>query len=337
MGPLLLLAWLAAAEPAPHVGRPHPLPPAADRPSPPRAGRGGAPTLSETSPGAARGKGGHSEHRASGSRTLYLASPVRPEAAEVLVQRPSGEVVAGELAQGEHGEAAWEVKVDTSPAGAGVDGVFGVHVVSRAVEGEVLVVRTAKYNLVNHSCGWGHPFRFDAERQRAKALPAAPLEIVGRGLWDDHFHVRTQAGDTLRFAVLRGGAPAPGARVVARTRSGWARELVADERGEVEVQLIRESWPERWALFDRGQRTPFVMTAELETPESGELDGLAYRRTRLVATLPWRYVPSRSEYTSYAWGLGVGLAAALMTAVAVLAWRLRRRGPGPSVVFDEAA
>jgi hypothetical protein len=54
----------------------------------------------------------------------------------------------------------------------------------------------------------------------------------------------------------------------------------------------------------------------------------------MISTLPWRYLPARSEYTSYAHGLSLAGLAATATGIGVYAYRERRKRPYREVEPD---
>jgi len=298
--------------------------------------------LSETPPaghGAAHGgndgrrrEQGHAEHRATAERTWYLNLHDLHDDAEAAIMRPDGSRAAGALS---HGRDGWSFAVDTKPLDGSRDGVFNLYVIDRSVGGGVLTVRAAKAYMINHSCGWGHKYKFDEERIRPKHDRSIPLEIVAPDLWDRNFHSKTMSGDVLSVRVLRNGAPAPGATVSFTTGSGWTKTIEADENGKAAVQLIGDYYPEKWSLFDARKRGTVLVTARLETPEQGVYRGSAYSGTRLVATLPWRYIPQRRDYTSYLYGLGIGVFFFTAAAAGIYTHRERRKKPCPEVTFDE--
>lgn len=308
-------------------------------------GNGGALMLSETPPaghGEAHGKrpgrgsrGGaesHAEHRATAERTWYLnLHDLQPDA-EAMILRPDGSRAAGSLS---HGRDGWSFVVDTKPIDGSLDGVFNLYVIDRSVQDGVLAVRTAKANMINHSCGWGHKFKFDQERLRPRTDSAAPLEIVADSLWDRNFHSKTMSGDVLSVQILRNGAPAPGATVSFTTGSGWTKTVTADENGKASVQLIRDYYPEKWSLFEARKRGTVLVTAGVEEMEKGVFAGARYNRTRLVATLPWRYAPQRREYSSYGYGLGIAALFAVASGAGIFVFRERRKRPVREVTFDE--
>lgn len=275
---------------------------------------------------------GHAEHRATAERTWYLNRHDLHPAAEARVLRSDGSIAPGVLT---HGRDGWSFVVDTKPLDGSLDGVFNLYVIDRAVSDGTLTVRAPKVNMINHSCGWGHTFKFDRERIKPKNDAALPLEIVAENLWDRNFHSKTMSGDRLVVQVLRYGKPAPNAAVSFTTGSGWTRTAAADEEGKASVQLIRDYYPETWSLFDARKQSTVLVTAIVEAPEKGVYLGRAYTRTRLVATLPWRYVPQRSEYTSSVYGLGIAALFVVASGAGIYAHRERRKRPCREVTFDE--
>jgi len=277
---------------------------------------------------------GHGEHRASAERTWYLNLHDLHPGAEAVVLRPDGKRAKGLLS---HGKDGWSFVVDTKPLDGSLDGFFNLYVIDRNVSEGTLIVRAPKANMVNHSCGWGHKFKFDEERFRTKYDEAMPLEIVAENLWDRNFHSKTMSGDRLQVNVLRNGRPAPKAQVSFRMGSGWTKTVEADNDGKAAVQLIRDYYPETWSLFDARKFSTVLVTASIEEQQKGLYEGRAYARTRLIATLPWRYVPQRAEYTSYAFGLGIASLFAVASGGGIYAFRARRKKAFQEVDFDERA
>ena len=320
--PMLLLAGPAHSAPA---GR----------------GSGNALFLSEIPPagqerghGKGRSPGGeqaHAEHRASASRTWYVhGSDVSPDA-KVFIRRPDGSLTEGTLEHGEHGRS---FTVNLLPMDGSLDGVFSLYVVDRSVSGDELLIRVAKANMINHSCGWGHAFKFDRERLRAPFLAMIPIEITGAGLWDANFHSKTMSGDRPVWTVLSHGNAVEGASLSFRTASGWTRMVETDAAGAASVQLIRDYYPERWTDFDARKRGSLLVTATRVSDDPGEYHGRRYARVRMISTLPWRYLPPRSEYTSFAHGLFLATLASALTGIGVYVYRERRRRPYQEVEPD---
>jgi hypothetical protein len=280
-----------------------------------------------------RGNGqGHAEHRAASERTWYLNRHDLHPGAEVVILRPDTCRAEGSLS---HGKDGWTFVVDTKPLDGSLDGVFNLYVIDHSLSGGIMTVRAPKANMINHSCGWGHTFKFNQDRLRPKNNRDIPLEIVAENLWDRNFHSKTMSGDKLLVQVLQSGEPAADATVSFTTSSGWTKTVLADEDGKASIQLIRDYYPETWSLFDARKQGTILVTAVVETPEKGVYQEKAYSRTRLVATLPWRYAPRRSEYTSFAYGLGITALFAVTSGAGIYAYRERRKRPVREVTFDE--
>lgn len=310
------------------------------------AGFGEALYLSENPPAEHRGdhKGGrragprgdsggdHSEHRAAPVKKFYLNLHDLSDNAKAYVMRPDGKMAEGKLS---HDEGAWTVTFDTKPMDGSMDGIFNVYVVDKEVIDGTLLIKVAKMNVINHSCGWGHKYKFDKERLKPKQLDAIPLEIVGSELWNKNFHTSTMSGDNFVFSVLHNGKPVEGAAVRMRTQSGWVKMLRTGNDGKGSVQLIRDYYPENWTDFKARKKGNLLFTAEYEIEEKGTFEDSKYNKIRLITTLPWKYQPQRKEYTSYVYGISITTLFALVVGLGVYIHRQRRKKPYREVMFDE--
>lgn len=275
--------------------------------------------------------GEHSEHRATPVKKFYLNIHDLSDSAKAYVLRPDGSILEGRLS---HEEGAWTVTFDTKPMDGSMDGVFNVYVVDKQVSGETLLIRVAKINVINHSCGWGHKYRFHKERLMPKHLDSIPLEIVGYDLWNSYFHTQTMSGDRFVFSVLYYGRPVKAA-VTVRTQSGWMKMLKTDDNGQGMFQIIRDYYPDKWSDFKARKRSGLILRAEYEADEKGVYEGRQYNKVKIVTTLPWKYQPQRREYTSYAYGLGIAVAFAIAGGFAIYIHRERRKRPYREVRFNE--
>jgi len=264
----------------------------------------------------------HSEHRAVPFRKVYLNTHELSDDARAIVLRPDGTITEAPLS---HDEEGWSVTLDMRPMDGSLDGIFNLYVINKELRDETLLIRIAKMNIINHSCGWGHKFKFNKERLRPKSLDNIPLEIVGYEMWDRNFHRRMASGDMFSFSVLRKGRPVK-ASVKVRTRSGWMKSLTTQEDGTGAFQLIRDYYPERWSEFKTRYYSSFVLIAEYEADEEGTYRGRSYKRIRIITTLPWKYQTARIEYTSYAYGLLIFTLFSLFTGLVVFLYRQRHKG-----------
>lgn len=292
--------------------------------------------LSESPPvnykGGHRHAGGeHSEHAGTPMKSVYLNTHDVSDNAEVYILRADGSLINGSLKRGEEGIS---ITFDTKPDYT-MDGIFNVYVVDKKVVDDVLIARAAKMNVINHSCGWGHKYKYDSARSEPKHLSTIPLEIKGYGFWSNNFHRQTMSGDTLEFTVLNNGMPVKNAKVKVRMQTGWMKHFKTDDEGNFLVQLIRDYYPEKWSVFNKRQRGTFLVTAEYESEERGIFNGIPYNRIKMTATLPWKYQPQRKEYTSYLYGMLIVVSAFIFTVGLVYFYRERRRKTYEEMTFNE--
>lgn len=284
--------------------------------------------LSERPPSGHEGHGGikagveHSEHRATPFKRFYLNLHDLSGGAKAFVLRPDGEIKEARL---NHDEGVWSVNFDTKPMDGTMDGIFNLYVIDKQIINDTLLIRVAKMNVINHSCGWGHKFKYDKERLRPKYHEQVPLEIVAYDLWDRNFHSKAASGDRLTFTVLNYGRPVK-ADIKARTEGGWIKSLKTDEKGGASFQLIREYYPEKWNDFNVRKRTGLLLIAESEIEEKGIFEGRPYKGIKLVTTLPLRYQVNRTEYTSYGYGLMVMMFFLAVSAAVVYIYRKKVSG-----------
>lgn len=274
-----------------------------------------------------------SGHRPLPVRTYFLQSPIDKDATlNSLVQKADGSVMRVDPVDERGG-----VKI-SFPASMGEGPMHGpnnVYAMESHVEGETLVLRTAKWCALHHNCGWGHDHKFDVGRLAPRVCNQVPFEIVVHGLWDNNFHSRLMSGDTLKLDVLFRARPAAGAKVRVISEKGWSREVTTDDHGQATVQLIRDFYPDYWALFNRNQLGELRIEARYAVEEAGSFDGHGYNRIEMVSTFPWYYAPARREYTSLAYGLLIATVAMAVSGLGIYVHRERRRRPRREIVFDE--
>ena len=99
--------------------------------------------------------------------------------------------------------------------------------------------------------------------------------------------------------------------------------------------MIRDYYPRRWGEFHSRHRERFTAIAEYEVLQAGLFAGKAYERIRYISSMPWTYAPSRSDYTSYLFGLSIGVLALTAGAAGVYIHRERRKKPYKEIVFSE--
>lgn len=287
-------------------------------------------TLTSSPPGGKRRF--ESEHRPKPVRSYWLKGKNVSSAAEAYLLRADGAVEELSLAED---KGFKNLKVNMPMGDGPAHGANNIYVIDKNVVNDTLVVRTAKWTTIHHSCGWGHGYKYDEERLAPKNLSRAPLDIVCGALWNGSFHVTTNSGDNLACNVYSYGKPAAGAHISVVTEKGWKKEFQADETGAFSVRLIKDYYTSKWSEFDKRHTGKLFFSTEYELAENGELEGQKYDKVRMIATYPWRYSPSREDYTSYSHGLLIGSVFMIAPMVIVYAYRERRRKPFRETSFDE--
>lgn len=214
-------------------------------------------------------------------------------------------------------------------------GFYRIYVTTRKLEGDTLNVSVAKTEVGNFGHGGD-----EEEQRRAMTAPRvlenAAIEIVRERQDKEGPFSLIKSGTNQAFLVLQKGLPAANARVRFVSHAGWVKEAVSDEQGRVSFQIIRDYFPP-WDEFQKRFKATYLVIAEVATSESGNHNDQPYTRVRYQATLAGNYSPSPNDYRSYAWGLGVGLLAVLLSSVAIYLYRRRRLKPFQKVRFDEKA
>jgi hypothetical protein len=273
-----------------------------------------------------------SEHRPAPFRKYWLNQVDPSPDTTAYVLRPSGTMdpVGPDLTA-----SGTAVSFQTPMGDGPMHGVHNLYVVDRYLAGSEQIVRTAKWIVIHHNCGWGHDYKYDEGKTEAKSSSGIPLEIVGSGLWDRYLHSHTSSGDLLDFKVLHYGRPVDGAKVVLETAHGWTKELTTGPDGTASFKLVRDYYPQGWQHFNRRHRDRFKVVAEYVEAKSGEYEGAAYESVRHISSLSWTYSPSRSDYSSYSHGLLIGSLSLAITGVGIYAYRERRKRPYREVRFRE--
>ncbi|MDH3328206.1 MAG: hypothetical protein OEM01_03145 [Desulfobulbaceae bacterium] len=294
-------------------------------------GHNPVPAPSSGRPGGRSGPVEESEHRPVPKRTYHLNDLRRLAVVQAFVRRPDGSVIKPELHLGVNPGLSFNTPMGDGP----VHGANSVYVVEQGVENNLLLVRTAKWITMHHNCGWGHDGKFDETKTNPQPLGSIPFEIVINKLWDPNFHASVTSGDKLIVTVLSYGKPVPGARVSLSTEKGWSKQIVTDENGRATLQLIRDYYPSSWTEFHRSYRGKFLVTAQYDVDQNGSYQDKPYKRISYITTLPWKYSPSRQDYSSYTYGLLIGTLSLTVSGIGVYAYRERRRKPYKRISFDE--
>ena len=292
--------WLSLA-PAPAFSGPNcELHPTSPPPAAKKSKRGGRPAG-----GSHTDTRFENEHRPTPVRTYYLQGPLSRQASAYVLQADGS-------------SKQLEINYDPQPsltfktpmADDGFHGANNIYVIDKQVENGVLTVQSAKW------------------------LAQAPLDIVINGLWDGNFHADVQSGNELSILVTALGQPVEGASVSLTTEKKWTHSAVTGKDGIAKIQLIKDYYPSGWAKFNRSQQSSFTVTAEYSKNEAGEYNDQPYQQVQYLATFPWKYTPARADYSSYAFGLGLGAFFMVFTGIGVYSFRERRKKPYKGVSLE---
>lgn len=273
-----------------------------------------------------------SEHRPMPKRNYWLNLKRPSPSLKAYIMRPDGKIASTTVQPLLKGV---QVQIETPMGDGPSHGANNVYAVDRTIDNDMLVIRTAKWLSIHHSCGWGHDHKFDKSRQTSHSNSKIPLDIVVDNLWDKNFHSKVMSGDTINIKLLSNGLPATGAIVSITSDKGWKKTIKADKDGRAQVQMIRDHYPSNWFSFNRDTKSAFKLEARYQKDEQGLYDDIPYNKVQMLSTFAWRYYPARQEYHSYAWGLGIALAFSLISGLGVYVHRERRKRPLQEIVFDE--
>jgi len=283
------------------------------------------------------GHGGHgtgdgrfeSEHRAVPVRTYQiLPEQLLPDAWAKMLQADGQEK---DLAIETCHTNIFSLKMDMGDGP--MHGPDNIYVFDQQVKDSVLEVRTAKWLTIHHSCGWGHEYRNNPARLRARPLGSAPLDIVVDNLWDGNFHNGLHSGDDLVIHVFSYNKLVAGATVTITTEKGWTTRKKTDADGIVRVQLIRDYYPGTWQIFNRTELGRLAFTAEYTEKNKSNYKGEDYDKIHYLTSFSWKYVPASADYNSYSYGLMIGSLSFLGSGFGIYHYRLKRRKPREKVVF----
>ena len=271
-----------------------------------------------------------SEHRPTPIRKYRLVAQDLSHDTKAYVVHPDGSLKELPI---RHDKTKDTVAFKT-PFGEGpMHGIHNTYVVDKKVDDGELIIRVAKWMTIHHNCGWGHEHKYNESRLSSKVLDRIPFEIVAEGLWDGNFHSTVRSGDMLTVKTVKYGKPLKGSKVRITTSKGWTKEVITNDIGEAQFQLIRDYYPEKWIDFNSRQVSSFNVTAEYIADESGEYAGEKYNRIKMVTSLPWRHYPSRTDYSSYSYGLLIATLSLVITGAGVFIYRERRKKPFREVSF----
>ena len=272
-----------------------------------------------------------SEHRPTPQKKYHLTRLRTYNNVKAFVRRPDGTLIEPTVRVGMKPGLSFATPMGDGP----VHGANNVYVVEQSVTENRLLVRTAQWITMHHSCGWGHDAKFDSTRTTPQTLGFIPLEVHIDKLWDTNFHASVTSGEQLLVTVLLYGKPVAGAQLTLTTEQGWSKKINTNENGTASLQMIRDYYPSSWDRFRRGYRGKFLLTAEYDAEQAGEYNNKPYEQISYIASLPWKYSPSKQDYSSYRYGLLIAALTMTVSGIGIYAYRERRKKPYKRISFDE--
>ncbi len=257
--------------------------------------------------------GFESEHRPIPKRQYEIRGAKHPDQLAAFVVRPGGSVEDVTVLPGKTPLVEFETPVQDGP----FHGPHRLYVQEQYVEDKTLVVRTAQWITLHHSCRWGHDLKNERRLHQFSPCDRLDLDMIAAPLWDENFHVNLMSGDSLVVGVFFKGRPIQGADIRVTTEKKWQKTDATDSSGKAGFELIRDYYPSAWSVFDRDHPGHLLVSAQYVKDHAGVRQGKAYDRIRYESTLPWRYQPSRKDYQSQAIGLVIGLVVIFFSSLAV--------------------
>ncbi|KOR31852.1 hypothetical protein TI05_11010 [Achromatium sp. WMS3] len=254
-----------------------------------------------------------SSHRAKPVKQYWLQESTDPKSITAWLHQANGEIKKLQL---HFDESGGKIIFKSKWADKATHGPNRIFVVSEILWQEKQIIRTAQWLNLNHSCAWGHPFKFTPERLQLTPDPQAPLEIMPIGFWDSNLHDQLDSAHRVTLQILHFGNPAAQATLLVTTGNGWQKRFTADKQGKVTLHLIRDHYPTNW--YDFQYRHP--QRVWFEASYSPQEQGPGY-----TASLPYRYTPTPYDYKSLTWGLWVFIIASIMTIGAIIIFRYQRK------------
>lgn len=267
-------------------------------------------------------------------RSYILSSKDISEDAEVFLMKPDGSMGEAKIVRD---EKQTRVEFETGMGDGPAHGANNVYVVDKKVTGGTLVIRTAKWINIHHSCGWGHDYRYDEQRNSPKSLKNIPLEVTFDKLWSGNLHADVLSGDRLSIEALHYGKPAAGASISVTTEQQWTKRIRTDAAGKATFRLIEDYFADDWSEFKRRNKGAFTVVAHYDKDESGEYNGQKYDKVSMVTSFHWKYNPAMEGYMSYSAGLYAGIFTIGIGGLAIFYHRQRKKKPLKETHLDEKA
>lgn len=184
------------------------------------------------------------------------------------------------------------------------EGFYNLFMVDKQIKDGVLQETVIKNESLNHNCRAGH----DHVKEKMPPLffDGVTFDIVRERLPRETFHTHMGSGDIITYKVLLNGNPVGGADVTMVTNKGWSKTVKTNPEGRASFEMIRDYYP-AWHEFKKRNMETFLVIAEYDSVDGGVYEGENYEGVHYKATSAGNYYPSARDYTSYAYGLLIGL------------------------------
>lgn len=267
-------------------------------------------------------------------RSYILSSKDISEDAETFLMKADGSMGEAKIVRD---KKQARIEIETGMGDGPAHGANNVYVVDRQIKDGTLYIRTAKWINIHHSCGWGHDYRYDEQRNRPKSLDDIPLEITFDKLWSGNLHADVLSGDRLGIEALHYGKPAAGAKISVTTEQQWTKQMRTDDAGKTSFRLIEDYFADDWSKFKRRNKGAFTVVARYDKDESGEYKGQKYDKVSMVTSFHWKYNPAMKGYMSYSAGLYAGIFTIGIGGLGIFYHRQRKKKPLKETHLDEKA
>lgn len=202
------------------------------------------------------------------------------------------------------------------------EGFYNLFYLTEKVHNDNLQIACASREILNHSCRNGHA-------KELKYIPYKtfaddiPMQIVRERTKADDLHYFVTSGESVTFRVLIDGKPAEDVKMTFVTQKGWKKVLFTDDAGIASFEIIQDYFT-NWNVFDVKKIHNYLLIAEKTFAETGIHQQNAFTHIKYVTTYSEAYLPAKTNYMSFVWGLIVFFITVIASSIAVYVYRNRR-------------
>ncbi len=244
---------------------------------------------------------------------------------EIFVLSPDGKLIEGELL---HGQWGYVLTYEGN-----IEGFYNVYLVERFTKGDTLHIMVSKAEVLSHKCSKGHAGI--QKKMPPKTLGKnIPFEIVRKRIPEEDFHTYLSSGDDVTFKVFLNGEHLEGSKIMLSTEKRWTNNLKTAINGEATFQLIGDYYS-KWKELNKRKVHKILLIAVYTVTTDGSYEGVPYKYIHYTGTLSDSYIPSKTMYTSYVYGLLLLVFVIIITSISIFIYRERRKKPYKEEIFDE--